>query len=460
MRQYSFLIIALFIMFAACSSCGGGASSGDNEAGPKACEPGAEESCFCPAGNGKKECKQDGSGFYECQCGGGDADTDSDSDSDSDTDGDTDTDSDTGTATDAGPWEWVDNPEGEDCGPGCTQLAFNNVRRFEWDVWDEHLVYIDDINHTANVVNISNKKTLRIPDVHPEYPITSDNMTTSAWTHWPALYEKAIYYGLYISRSDPRRHEIIYANLETKTQQVIWKRDILKSWPESGYYKPDFFDVYGDHLVGRSGAGNPEYRSLSVYDPPWPTQGEVLLDGDYGCFNSLWGDILVFFREEGKDIMGYDFSKKEFFPIIEDDESQYVPRFQGTKVAYMDLRLGDSTLEGTWANAAIYVHDIETKQTKQITNGEWIASNPDIFGDIVIWMDYRNCSDPNNKNDGSNIEIWGHNLKTEKTFQITNLPGRTKEDPRIWGDKVFVDMSFKDTYGWGIYMFELPEEAG
>jgi len=38
-----------------------------------------------------------------------------------------------------------------------------------------------------------------------------------------------------------------------------------------------------------------------------------------------------------------------------------------------------------------------------------------------------------------------------------NLTNRPKTMPRIWGDKIFVDMSKNG--GNAIYMFELPEEA-
>ena len=101
--------------------------------------------------------------------------------------------------------------------------------------------------------------------------------------------------------------------------------------------------------------------------------------------------------------------------------------------------------------------DLDSGEVKQITDGSAIASYPDIHDDIIVWMDWRNCPNPNNKNDLSAIEIWGHNLKTGKTFQITDLPSYQKGYPRIWGDKVFVHMfnGPKDH----IYVFDLPEEA-
>ena len=92
---------------------------------------------------------------------------------------------------------------------------------------------------------------------------------------------------------------------------------------------------------------------------------------------------------------------------------------------------------------------------KQITDGAAIAGYPDIHDDIIVWMDWRNCPNPNNKNDLSTIEIWDHNLVTGTTMQITDLPEYRKGYPRIWGRKLYVHM-FKDNRN-GIYMFDLPE---
>lgn len=49
-------------------------------------------------------------------------------------------------------------------------------------------------------------------------------------------------------------------------------------------------------------------------------------------------------------------------------------------------------------------------------------------------------------------EIWGHDLVSGVDFQITNLPGRAKTTPRIWGDKVYVHMCTTT----GGYMFDIP----
>ena len=150
------------------------------------------------------------------------------------------------------------------------------------------------------------------------------------------------------------------------------------------------------------------------------------------------------------------FMKQEFFPITEDDEDQNQPRIQDGRVVYMDYRFGSGSSTGSWEHAAIFLYDLNTKERIQITNGESIAATPDIFGNIVVWLDYRHCDNPQEKNDFQNIEIYGYNLKTKKEVRLTNIPDRPKANPRIWGEKLFVEMS--TSYGSGLFVFDLPSE--
>ncbi len=119
----------------------------------------------------------------------GTVDSDTDSDSDTDTDSDTDADTETETVTtqisDAGPWDWEDLPESEDCGPACEQLTFGEVvRSQEWDVWADLLTYKDE-TRTTNVIDIANRKHLLIPNIHPEFPIGT---LKDSFTFYPVVY--------------------------------------------------------------------------------------------------------------------------------------------------------------------------------------------------------------------------------------------------------------------------------
>ena len=377
-------------------------------------------------------------------------DTASDFDSASDTNTDMDAGKDTGTSD---PWIWTDNPASEDCGTGCVRLTFeDSVREQQWDIWEDKLVYADWWARVF-VIDIPNRKTLQIPDVYSEYYSSTDGTSTLLALE-PTIYENNVYYSVGVS-ADPYRDEIVHVDLSMSTQDIIWQRDN----PDSNYFLPRELDAYENHLVTSGSTGDPTTRALGYHEAPWPSTGEVLIDRTYGGCNSLWEDTLVFWELDGtrENIRGYDFSKKAFFSVTDDEEYQYVPRIHKRRVVYMDLRLGESNTKGTWEHGAIFMKDLDSGEVTQITDGTSIASYPDIYDDIVVWMDWRGCAEPNNKSDLSAIEIWGHNLKTGKTFQITDLPEYQKGFPRIWEDKVYVQM-FQGNKN-GIYQFELPDGA-
>ena len=349
----------------------------------------------------------------------------------------------------------MDNPEGEDCGPGCVQLTFEDrVNEMQWDIWEDTLVYSDGWFRVF-VVDIPNQRSLRIPDVHVEYPALP-NKTSESSGQYPVVYQQTVFYSLGI-RSTPYRNEIVKVDLETQEQEVIWQREVPPS-QEDGYYLPEDFDVYENRLVTQASTGNPKYRTLGYHEPPWPSEGQVIIDKSYGGCNSLWENTLIFWEVDGlrENIRGYNFETKELFYVTDDDEYQFNPRIQKRRVVYMDLRFGESNTKGTWEHGAIVMKDLDSGEITQITDGEAIASYPDIYDDIIVWMDWRDCPNPNNKNDLSAIEIWGYNLKTGHTFQITDLPEYQKGFPRIWKDKIYIHM-FKGAKD-GIYQFDLPEE--
>jgi hypothetical protein len=388
-----------------------------------------------------------------------DTDTETDTETDTDTGSDTDTDIDTDTiiVSDAGPWDWEDLPEGEDCGAGCKQLTFTkNVRWEEWDVWGDLIVFQDETLNTCVVDHKKNKKFL-MPNFYPEYGI---GPSMGSANMYPAtIYEKTICYsksvwGIMLS-------DIICADLETEAQTLVYHRT------EQGGEFPNpakFSDLYNNRFVSMGGCGDVlDSWPLCYFDIDSPGVYEEIQAHLYGSHNSIWEDIVVWYSEaEGVfDIKGYDFSTKTTFNIASDDEDQFMARIHGNHVVYQDLRFGENSdpTMGDWNHSVVFMYDLETKERKQITNQDWISAYPDVYGEIVVWADYRDSANPNDKNSLAGVQIWGYNLSTETEFQITNIPNRAKSLPRIWEDKVFVAM-YKETPGEdAIYMFDLPEGA-
>ncbi len=410
------------------------------DAGPKACEPGATEDCFCPSGNGTKACKQDGSGFFECQCTGGDADTDVDTDADSDADGDTDGDSDTDTDGDGDPecgpsfnsLTWRKNHEGIDCGPGCRQLTFEEVNTgLGWAVNDRYLACSTDTKAEALIVDMKTNCHSFIR--HPEYGI-GDKHTS----YGNSSFSKSNYRLIYrIDRWDsPFKKELfiidlhsgeswsllvdegIFSETTTYNYPSILEKNIFyieQSAEESSNAQAKLFDTVSKTIKPISEPNRHLYRTRA--------------EGDYVVWMDLAGTSPA-------DIYAHRISTGNTWNLSNHESSQFNPRMDGTRVVWTDLRNGGGSVYGSHENADVYMYDFETGELVRITDKPWVQLYPDISGDRIVWQDYRACNFPNDKGDFSNVDIWMYDLKTQKEYQLTSFEG-SESEAHIHGDNLF-----------------------
>jgi beta propeller repeat protein len=257
-----------------------------------------------------------------------------------------------------------------------------------------------------------------------------------------------VYYSLLI----PGAISFVHADFSKKEQTVIWEGEQGSSGPA---WVP-YFDAYDQRLVSEGGYDCPSGKCFR--QSPWTANAVDVYNCTFGL--SIWGDRLVCMTQNNPpdDILAYDLTTMQTFPVTDDDDYQIWPRIHEDRVVWQDFRLGSGEPAGSWEHSAIFTKDLSTGDVRQITDGTAIASYPDVHGDRIVWTDYRHCNDPQNVNEFSNVEVYGYNISTQTEFRVTNLPGRAKSLPRIWGERVFVTMMTLDG-GSGIYMFDLPPEA-
>ena len=108
------------------------------------------------------------------------------------------------------------------------------------------------------------------------------------------------------------------------------------------------------------------------------------------------------------------------------------PDIYGNRIVWQDFRNG---------NYDIYMYDLSTSRETRITANESNQTHPALYGDRIVWQDDRN----------GQYDIYMYNIPTSKETQISSS-GRAQR-PKIYGDRIMW-MDYR-TRNQGIYVHDL-----
>ncbi len=138
-------------------------------------------------------------------------------------------------------------------------------------------------------------------------------------------------------------------------------------------------------------------------------------------------------------------TKQEQLKLLNTGYTEPQVRISGNRVVWIGYP--------TTTQADVYVRNIQTNTTTRITNDIAFQNFPDIYGNQVVWQDYRNRPDTNSKN----ADIYLYNFSTGLTQQIT-FDTSYQSFPAIWGNRI-VWQDYRnakvDTLNADIYMYNL-----
>ncbi len=120
--------------------------------------------------------------------------------------------------------------------------------------------------------------------------------------------------------------------------------------------------------------------------------------------------------------------------IIANDSYQGMPDIYGNRIVWEDYRNGENYYDFT-GNPDIYMYDISTSKETQITTNDSAQWSPVIYGNMIVWQDYRN----------GNWDIYIFDVSTKKETHTTN--GADQIRPDINGDRV-VWLDGRDSGGY------------
>ncbi len=125
------------------------------------------------------------------------------------------------------------------------------------------------------------------------------------------------------------------------------------------------------------------------------------------------------------------------YPLCTEDGTQSDPAAHGDRVVWVDQRADPSS----W-NGDIWMYDYATGEETQITDDEYEQSDPDLWGDWVVFYDYRN----------GNGDIYAKNVVTSEELAVCTDPAG-QQRPKVCDDVIVWEDPRGD--GFDIYSYRI-----
>jgi beta propeller repeat protein len=189
---------------------------------------------------------------------------------------------------------------------------------------------------------------------------------------------------------------------------------------------------------------------------------QITADSSFQQCPAIYGNIVVWGddRNGNWDIYEYDLSTENKFQITKDISDQEFPAIYGTIVVWEDYRKGNVDIfgcdlltgkEGSYDTLDdIYGFNLKASEEFRVTTNDNDAELPAIYGDIVVWMDFK----------GGNSDIYGCDVSrlsnTEEEPSTRNEgEGTGKEGEKgICLGTFFIALALP----WGIHQIQKPNK--
>ena len=181
--------------------------------------------------------------------------------------------------------------------------------------------------------------------------------------------------------------------------------------------------------------------AIFKYDIETGKETPVITHLDYPITPKIWEDRIVWC--DNNDVYLHNITTNSTRQITSDAGSQRNPVIHEKIIVWADERLGHD-------NGDIYMFDLVENREIQITTNNADQRHPDIDGKNIVWEDFRNPGEYGHRQ----ADVYLYDLSTGTEHQITSNIAY-QEKPAIFGDKIVWEDRDVDGGPADIFMYNL-----
>jgi len=336
-----------------------------------------------------------------------------------------------------------------DCGANCRQVTCRGYHIYEngFDLYSHYLAYITHDIHWGDLylVDLDSGEEIML------YGISGEPGEVTMFGN-RIIFEQ---FGI-----SPGIRQLLIYNLDTSN--IEEERYGLSEYIRYSCCQKRY-DLYEDTLVFVGGREEWFFYSYEIFLFDFTLQEIIQISStpwDYGAsYPRIWDNIIVYTLLENPfpfRIMVYDIQSSVATPLTEEVRAnQWNADIWGNRVVWTDFRNGEGT-----QNSDIYWCDLPDCVPRPATTNFACQDWPSVEGDWIAWVDYRNDPmplDPENSHN-RNTEIWAYNVSMDMEIQVASF-NKNLIAPKIHNGKVYFIGPIETQYGQVQEIFEVTLPA-
>ena len=262
------------------------------------------------------------------------------------------------------------------------QITTNKSSQYSPEVYKDRIVWVDERNGSPDIYlqNLTSKKQTRI--------------TTSGKAYNPKIDGNRIVWVDGRNGGSLNEYNSLVGNWDIYMYDISTGKETQITTNESNQRHPD---IFGDRIVWKDDRNMdwehlPQNMPFYMYnlstsvETPIYTSGYYVWDGP-----SIYGDRIVW-MEEGPStnyvIYTYDLSTSTETEIIDSNYDIHSYGYDSQPAIYGSIIV--LVYSAGSSNQDIYMYDLSTSTETRITTNESYKRGPAIYGNRIVWTDYRN----------------------------------------------------------------------